>query len=464
MTDEIKLILFDFDGIFTNGNCYFDSLNNILKYYNIKDGMALSILKKNNYKIGLISSYNTKKNLKLNENCINNEIIKHFNFDFCYIGSETKLNILDNWLKELNLSYDNVAYIGDDINDIPIINLVKFSACPNDAVQECKNIVNYICEKKGGEGCVREFIDLIINKQNNNIIQEIKKELNFQIDNYDLDKIDNLVEIIKKKNNIYFTGIGKSENIAKHCSDLLKSISINAFFINSINSLHGDIGTIHENDMILLFSKSGNTIELINLIPFLKQKKCLVVGICCDKNSKFLKLCDLTINLPFKNEILGIINKIPTNSCMSQLLFCNILVSKLKENINIEKYKENHPAGNIGDKLKKIKDCIISNFPKIVFEKEIKFYEILIEMTKYKIGCCFFVNNNNELLGLLTDGDIRRFLLKNENKKILTIDDINTNYYYEEDLEKFLFECKKYNYIPILENKKLIIIASNIFS
>jgi len=67
------------------------------------------------------------------------------------------------------------------------------------------------------------------------------------------------------------------------------------------------------------------------------------------------------------------------------------------------------------------------------------------------------------LLGILTDGDIRRLLLKDENKKIITINDINTNYHYEENLEKFVFECKKYNYIPILVNTKLINITS-IFS
>lgn len=459
---QIKLVILDFDGVFTDGKCYFDNTN-IKKYYNIKDGMALSILKNNNIKYGLISSYNTKKNILINENNINDEIINHLKFDYTYIGSESKINILNKWLEELNLTYDNVAYIGDDINDIPVMKLVKFSACPNDAVQECRNIVNYTCEKKGGEGCVREFVDLIINKKNLNILQEIKREVNFQIDNFDLNEINNLVEVIKQKNNIYFTGIGKSENIAKHCADLLKSISINAFYINSTNALHGDIGTINENDMVFLFSKSGNTEELTNLIPFLKLRKCYIVGICCDKNSKFIELCDLTINLPFHNEILGNINKIPTNSCMSQLLFCNILVSKLKENITIEKYKENHPYGIIGNKLKKIKDCIINEFPKIIFNKEIKLNEILLEMTKYKIGCCFFVNKNNELLGILTDGDIRRLLLKNENKKIINIDDINTNYYYEDDLEKFLFECKKYNYVPILDNGKLINITS-IFS
>jgi len=86
-------------------------------------------------------------------------------------------------------------------------------------------------------------------------------------------------------------------------------------------------------------------------------------------------------------------------------------------------------------------------------------------MTKYKIGCCFFLNQINELIGILTDGDIRRLLLEDENKKIININDINKNYYYETNLEKFIYECKKCNYIPILDNSNILIgIINNAFS
>ena len=116
-------------------------------------------VKDNEIKTGLISSYSTDKNIFLNELDVNKAMITHLNFDFTYIGHEKKINILNSWMKELNINYDNLAYIGDDINDIEILKLVKFSACPNDAVNECKQIVNYICENKGGDGCVREFVE-----------------------------------------------------------------------------------------------------------------------------------------------------------------------------------------------------------------------------------------------------------------------------------------------------------------
>ena len=467
---NIKLVIFDFDGVFSNGRCYFDLNHAVSKYYNIKDGMAVGLLKKNNIKTGLISAYNTNKRIFLIEteddcNKVDQEIINHLKFDYQYIGKENKLTILQNWMTELNITFNEIAYIGDDVNDIEILERVGFSACPSDAVVECKEIVDYICRAKGGEGCVREFVNKILadndSMASRNIIDEMKKEAIYQLNNFNLDEINKIAKLILNSNgNIYMTGIGKSENIANHFCNLLKSISISCFSLNAINALHGDVGTIKENDLIFLFSKSGNTSELIQLIPFLKERKCYTIGICCDDNSRFLSLCDQTFKLPFNNEIGGgELNKIPTNSYMSQLFFSNIIVSILKNKININEYKNNHPAGNIGNELKKIKDCIrTENYPKIILENELHLHDILLEMTKYKIGCSFFVNNENELIGILTDGDIRRLLLNDENKKIININDINKNYYSETNLEKFIYECNKGSkgYIPILSDKVII--------
>ncbi len=457
-----KLIIFDFDGVFTNGKVFFDNSNNILKYYNIKDGKALSLLRDQNIKIGLISNFNSNFQLIVNNEPFKN-LIQHLKFDKVYIGSDVKINVLNSWLDELEIFYNDVAYIGDDLNDIEIMNLVGFSACPNDAINECKDVVNYVCEKKGGEGCVREFVDLILSPKNN-LVQEIRKEANYQLNNFDLNQINNLVKIItESKNNIYLMGVGKSGNIAKHFSDLLKSISLNTFYLETTNLLHGDIGCINSN-LVIMFSKSGNTRELIELIPFLKSRMCYIVGICCDKNSQFEKLCDLIIKTPFTKEINGIINNIPTNSFMSHLLFCNILVGLLKDYLSLDQYKNNHPAGSIGNKLKKIKDCLIYEYPKILLKDSIKLHDILLTMTKYKIGCCFFVNEHNDLIGILTDGDVRRLLLNNEDLKIITINNINTNYYYEDDENKFIHECKKIMYLPLIKNKKLIGILYNFSS
>lgn len=289
----------------------------------------------------------------------------------------------------------------------------------------------------------------------NNIIDEIKKEVDYTINNFDENSIIKLSQLLcDTKGNIYFCGVGKSGNIAKHCCDLLKCISFPSFYLDILNSTHGDIGTITSKDIIVMFSNSGNTIEIINIIPLFKNIGVKTVGISCNKLSKFKDLCDLNIIIPFNNEISGVIDKIPTNSCMSQLIFCNILVSVLKKNVTIEKYKQNHLSGNIGKQLLTIKDIIITKYPKIIFKENITLTDILIEMTKYKIGCCFFVNDKEELIGILTDGDIRRLLIRNKFQYI-DINFLNKTYLFETNINKYITECKKSMYIPVILNKKI---------
>ena len=288
------------------------------------------------------------------------------------------------------------------------------------------------------------------------IIDEIKKEFDYGIDNFDENSVIKLSQILcNTKGNIYFCGVGKSGNIAKHCCDLLKCISFHSFYLDILNSTHGDIGTITNKDIIIMFSNSGNTIELINIIPLLKNIGVKIVGISCNKLSNFKDLCDLNIIIPFNNEISGKIDKIPTNSCMSQLLFCNILISVLKKNVPIEKYKQNHLSGNIGNQLLTIKDAMITRYPKITLNENITLIDVLVEMTKYKIGCCFFVNDKEELIGILTDGDLRRLLIKNKLLQFIDINCLNKTYLFETNVNKYITDCENSMYIPIILNKKI---------
>jgi arabinose-5-phosphate isomerase len=468
----IKYVFFDFDGVFTDGNIYING-KNIDKKYNIKDGMGFSILRENNIKYGLISGF--KKDFTINNDSFD-LFTSHLKFDNIKIGVKNKLQVLEEILKIENLTFMDIAYIGDDINDISILEKVKLSACPSDAVDECKNIVKYICKNKGGDCCVREFIDYIIqfnkfgfkNDIKNDIINQIKHEANYQLNNLDLTEIELLIQIITNsiqyQRNIYCTGVGKSENISIHCSNLMKSIGINSHYLNCLNSIHGDIGTIRKGDLILLFSKSGNTIELLNIIPSLKLHEPYIILINCNKDGILNKLCDKSITLPFRNEIICNINTIPTNSYMSMLFFINILISSLANIINIDynQYKMNHPGGNIGLNLMKISDIIQKEFPKIKFTdftNSINLSDILLEMTKYSIGCCFFVDENDYLIGILTDGDIRRLHCNIKNINIIKLEHINKNFYFETDLNKTyndIKNIKKYKFIPILDEKKII--------
>lgn len=296
-----------------------------------------------------------------------------------------------------------------------------------------------------------------------NFIEEMKSELNYQLDNLNIKDVEQLSTIITNcPGTIYFMGVGKSGNISKHCCDLLKSISINCFYLECVNTLHGDIGTVNKEDIIIMFSKSGNTKELLEIIPYFKERSTTIVGICCDKQSEFMAVCDITFETPFTSELSGSINKIPTNSCMSHLLFSNLLVSILKQHLSLDQYKKNHPAGNIGNNLKKIKDVLIDKYPIIVLEDTVTIYDVLLKMTEQNIGCCFFVDKNDVLRGILTDGDIRRLLLTRNALLPISTRDLNADFYYETNLNKFLYEIPNRNgYIPVLNERKLIGIFRN---
>ena len=306
----------------------------------------------------------------------------------------------------------------------------------------------------------------------NNLVSKFKMNIDTILQNIDLEmqniktyfpKKETLFladKISKCQNNIYILGVGKSETIGIQLCNLLKSIGIKVFTLNVLNALHGDIGTLKENDIVIMFSKSGNTSEIVSLLDYIKLKKCLTWGICCHKESKFKKLCDFNIVIPFIKELENEdIKTLPTNSCFSQLIFCNIL-TLLVTNISISNYKNNHPAGNIGSNLKTIKECMIQSFPKLILTNNISLQDILLEMTKYSIGCCFFINLENKMVGLLTDGDIRRILVENIGKKFVFEEDLNLNYFYETDLNKMIGEIqniKRKKFIPVLNSNKEIL-------
>jgi YrbI family 3-deoxy-D-manno-octulosonate 8-phosphate phosphatase len=155
--DKIKLLVLDVDGVMTDGGMYFTESGDQFKKYNTKDGMAVLHLTKNDFQVAIISSGFKSEMVKARSEMLG---IQHF-----YVGRDRKINILTDICKKLTIQLENVAMIGDDINDLEIIKQIGFSACPSDAVDVVKSNVDVILNKKGGEGCVREFIDAYLLKE-----------------------------------------------------------------------------------------------------------------------------------------------------------------------------------------------------------------------------------------------------------------------------------------------------------
>ena len=153
---SIKLVVFDFDGVFTDGKIYVSRNGDEMKCYNGKDSYGLKLLRDAGIITGLITADSS--------DILNNTRHILSRLDKVCTERYDKKVILNQWREELGLEWENIAYIGDDLPDLECLRSVGFSACPNNAVPEVKSVCNYICKKNGGEGAVREFVDRIIER------------------------------------------------------------------------------------------------------------------------------------------------------------------------------------------------------------------------------------------------------------------------------------------------------------
>lgn len=147
----IKLIILDVDGVMTDGGMYYMESGDQMKKYNTKDGMAIKKAQELGFKFGIISSSLTSE-----------MVIKRaetLKIPYVYVGTDPKMGVLQQWCKDLDIHLSEVAMIGDDINDLEVMNAIGLPMCPVDAVQPVKIVSNIILQTKGGNGVVREFVD-----------------------------------------------------------------------------------------------------------------------------------------------------------------------------------------------------------------------------------------------------------------------------------------------------------------
>ncbi len=150
---RIKLLATDVDGVLTDGGLYYSEAGLTFKKFNVKDGMAVRLLKDVGVKSAIIST---------DVSDIPKMRAERLKIDYCIIGSWNKLEKLKEICSELNISLEECAFIGDDVNDLEILKSVGVSFCPADAVYSIRSTVDIVCDKNGGEGVFREVADLII--------------------------------------------------------------------------------------------------------------------------------------------------------------------------------------------------------------------------------------------------------------------------------------------------------------
>ncbi len=245
------------------------------------------------------------------------------------------------------------------------------------------------------------------------------------------DQVQKLVQLLGQLNesrgSLIFCGVGKSGYIGQKLASTFCSLGLSSYFLHPIEALHGDLGRVSNSDCIVFISNSGTTEEIVKLLPFLIIKKEQRIGLIGNLNSPIAKACGVLFDCSVEKEACKN-NQAPTTSSTLALAVGDSMAVIYEYLVGLSKegFAFNHPGGLLGKSLRiKVKDILVdaSKSPKLSPSCSIR--EAVLEMTKFPIGGCAIVENGN-LLGILVDGDIRRFLTQKEPDLNLKISEIMT--------------------------------------
>ena len=229
--------------------------------------------------------------------------------------------------------------------------------------------------------------------------------------------------ILDCKGKVIFAGIGKSGLIARKVSATFSSVGIPSFFCDPAQALHGDMGQIEKKDILVIFSYSGNTSELTNMLKYANRYRIKIIGVASKPDSILLKASDIKLVVPKVKES-DLTGMVPTTSTSITLLLGDCLATTVmhQKKFSKEKFKVFHPGGNIGGTLLLAKDIMIDGKKMPIVDHKKQLREILKVMNEKKLGIVVIIKNKF-ISGLLTDGDLRRgikYFSKNQNlKKII---------------------------------------------
>jgi arabinose-5-phosphate isomerase len=227
--------------------------------------------------------------------------------------------------------------------------------------------------------------------------------------------------ITKCQSKVILCGVGKSGLIAAKISATLSSVGTPSFSLSANDCSHGDLGSISKKDILILLSYSGSTEELKNIIKYANRNKVLLIGIMSKKNSILYKASDVKLLIPEVTEAgLGIV---PTSSTISQLSIGDALAVATikKKNISKKDFKNFHPSGNLGAKLRTVDELMIVG-NKIPFVNEsVKMKKAFQIISNKKLGVLIVQDNKKITTGIITDGQIRRFNSINNDLQHLTV-------------------------------------------
>lgn len=220
-------------------------------------------------------------------------------------------------------------------------------------------------------------------------------------------------EIFKCKGRVVISGIGKSAIIAQKIVATLNSTGTPAIFMHAADAIHGDLGVLRQDDVVIIISKSGESPEIKVLIPLIKNFGNPLIAIVGNKNSFLSKKADFVLNTSVDQEACPH-NLAPTSSTTAQLVMGDAISVCLMElkGFSSDDFAKFHPGGTLGKKLYlRVSDLYTQNEKPAVFADQ-KLKEVIIEISQKRLGVTAVINEKNQVIGVITDGDIRRMMEK----------------------------------------------------
>jgi len=270
------------------------------------------------------------------------------------------------------------------------------------------------------------------------------------------------VELIaRNKGRLIISGVGKTAIIAQKMVATLNSTGTPSVFMHAADAIHGDLGVIQSNDIVLLISKSGNSAEIKALAPLIKNFGNTLIGMVGNTQSYLAKHSDIVLITTVELEACPI-NLAPTSSTTAQMVMGDALAVCLMEikGFKSDDFAKYHPGGTLGKQLYlRVEELVLQHAkPKVLPLATIK--EVIIEMTEKRLGAAVVVNEFENILGIITDGDLRRMLEKTTNFENLQAKDIMSNHpktiAWDALAANALEEMKKYNISQLVVEKNEI--------
>jgi arabinose-5-phosphate isomerase len=231
--------------------------------------------------------------------------------------------------------------------------------------------------------------------------------------NLDENFIKSIEIIYNCKGKVILTGIGKSGHIAHKISSTLSSTGTPSVYLHPAEAIHGDLGILDKDDVLIAISYSGETDEIINILPYVKFLGIPVISITGKEDSSLSRLSDVVITVKIDREACPL-NLAPTSSTTAILVLGDAIAMVLLElkGFNEEKFARLHPGGLLGKKLRKVEDLMHKDKEIPIVYENASMKEAIIEITSKGFGATAVLNRKGDIVGIITDGDLRRYIEK----------------------------------------------------